>query len=157
VAKYPIYRGLSRLLGIDLPKPPAGLETGFEQLRNSYLNTKEKDFFFFHIKDTDSSGEDGDFSRKVEILEHIDHLMPRIVNVHPDVLVVTADHSTPATMGKHSWHPVPVLIHSEFSRVDDVKAFNESSCLHGSLGIRPGLHLMGLALAHAGRLRKYGA
>jgi 2,3-bisphosphoglycerate-independent phosphoglycerate mutase len=157
VARYPMYRGLSRLLGIDLTDPPAGLEAEFEQFRNSYLNTKEKDFFFLHIKDTDSSGEDGDFSRKVEILENIDHLMPLVFNVQPDVLVITADHSTPATMGKHSWHPVPVLIHSEFSRVDDVNAFNESSCLHGSLGIRPGLHLMGLALAHAGRLRKYGA
>jgi 2,3-bisphosphoglycerate-independent phosphoglycerate mutase len=157
VARYPMYRGLSRLLGIDLTDPPAGLEAEFEQFRNSYLNTKEKDFFFLHIKDTDSSGEDGDFSRKVEILENIDHLMPLVFDVQPDALVITADHSTPATMGKHSWHPVPVLIHSEFSRVDDVNAFNESSCLHGSLGIRPGLHLMGLALAHAGRLRKYGA
>ncbi len=157
VAEYPMYRGLSRLLGIDLTKPPTGLENAFELFRDSYLSANEKDFFFFHIKGTDSSGEDGDFSRKVEILENIDHLMPLVFNVDPDVLVITADHSTPATMGKHSWHPVPVLIHSEFSRVDDVNAFNESSCLHGSLGIRPGLHLMGLALAHANRLRKYGA
>ena len=157
VAEYPMYRGLSRLLGIDLTKPPAGLKAAFEQFRLSYLDAEDKDFFFYHIKDTDSSGEDGDFSRKVEILEKIDRLMPLILDVHPDVLVVTADHSTPSTMGRHSWHPVPVLIHSKFSRVDDVNAFNELSCLHGSLGIRPGLHLMGLALAHAGRLKKYGA
>jgi len=157
VAEYPMYRGLNRLLGIDLTKPPAGLKAAFEQFRLSYLDAEDKDFFFYHIKDTDSSGEDGDFSRKVEILEKIDRLMPLILDVHPDVLVVTADHSTPSTMGRHSWHPVPVLIHSEFSRVDDVNAFNELSCLHGSLGIRPGLHLMGLALAHAGRLKKYGA
>jgi len=157
VAEYPMYRGLSRLLGIDLTKPPAGLKAAFEQFRLSYLDAEDKDFFFYHIKDTDSSGEDGDFSRKVEILEKIDRLMPLILDVHPDVLVVTADHSTPSTMGRHSWHPVPVLIHSEFSRVDDPNAFNELSCLHGSLGIRPGLHLMGLALAHAGRLKKYGA
>jgi len=157
VAEYPMYRGLSRLLGMELTESPTGLEAAFEQFRHSYLDAGDKDFFFFHIKDTDSNGEDGDFSRKVEILENIDHLMPLIFNVHPDVLVITADHSTPATMGKHSWHPVPVLIHSEFSRVDDVHAFNESACLHGSLGIRPGLHLMGLSLAHAGRLKKYGA
>ena len=142
---------------MELTESPAGLKAAFEQFRHSYLDAGDKDFFFFHIKDTDSNGEDGDFSRKVEILENIDHLMPLIFNVHPDVLVITADHSTPATMGKHSWHPVPVLIHSEFSRVDDVHAFNESACLHGSLGIRPGLHLMGLSLAHAGRLKKYGA
>ena len=157
VAEYPMYRGLSRLLGIDPTKPPAGLKAAFEQFRLSYLDAEDKDFFFYHIKDTDSSGEDGDFSRKVEILEKIDRLMPLILDVHPDVLVVTADHSTPSTMGRHSWHLVPVLIHSKFSRVDDVNAFNELSCLHGSLGIRPGLHLMGLALAHAGRLKKYGA
>lgn len=157
VAEYPMYRGLSRLLGIDLTKPPTGLEAAFEQFKNLCSQTSGKDFFFFHIKDTDSSGEDGDFSRKVEILEKIDLLMPLICNEHPDVLVVTADHSTPSTMGKHSWHPVPVLIRSEFSRVDDVQTFNESACINGALGIRPGLHLMGLALAHAGRLKKYGA
>jgi 2,3-bisphosphoglycerate-independent phosphoglycerate mutase len=157
IAEYPMYRGLSRLLGMDLTKPPEGVENAFELFRDSYLNDNEKDFFFLHIKDTDSSGEDGDFSRKVETLENIDHLMPLILNVHPDVLVVTADHSTPSIMGRHSWHPVPVLIHSEYSRGDDVHTFDESACISGSLGIRPGLHLMGLALAHAGRLRKYGA
>lgn len=157
VAEYPMYRGLSRLIGLELASPPSGLKAAFEQLRSSFLNTIKKDFFFLHIKETDSSGEDGDFYRKVAVLEKIDLMMPLICYEDPYVLVITADHSTPAIMGRHSWHPVPVLIYSEFSRVDDVRAFNESACLHGSLGIRPGLHLMGLSLAHAGRLKKYGA
>jgi 2,3-bisphosphoglycerate-independent phosphoglycerate mutase len=110
-----------------------------------------------HIKKTDSSGEDGDFHKKVKVIEHFDGLMPRVANLQPDVLVITADHSTPALMGIHSWHPVPLLIRSKFARVDAVDAFHEEACLRGSLGIRPGVHLIGLALAHAGRMGKYGA
>ena len=74
-----------------------------------------------------------------------------------DVLVITADHSTPAVLGGHSWHPVPVLIRASSARADDVTTFDEYACAQGSLGLHPGLHVMGLALGHAGRLRKYGA
>lgn len=154
VAEYPMYRGVSRLLGMEISPPPEGMESEVEILRASY--GENYDFYFLHIKKTDSRGEDGDFERKVEVIERLDELIPRVANLRPDVLVVTADHSTPALMGMHSWHPVPVMIKSKFVRVDTVDAFNEEACLKGSLGLRPGIHLMGLALAHAGRLKKFG-
>jgi 2,3-bisphosphoglycerate-independent phosphoglycerate mutase len=50
-----------------------------------------------------------------------------------------------------------VLLRSQFARRGGVDRFEEYACLRGSLGIRPALHLMGLALTHAGRLQKYGA
>jgi 2,3-bisphosphoglycerate-independent phosphoglycerate mutase len=155
IAEYPMYRGISRLLGMDISPPPEGMETAVERLETVYGT--DYDFYFLHIKKTDSRGEDGHFDKKVEAIEHFDTLVPRVANLHPDVLVITADHSTPAIMGTHSWHPVPVLIRSKFARVDGVEVFDETACLAGALGIRPGLHLMGLALAHAGRLNKYGA
>jgi 2,3-bisphosphoglycerate-independent phosphoglycerate mutase len=155
LADYPMYRGVSRLLGMHVPSPPGGLEARFEALRACYGDMYN--FYFLHVKKTDSLGEDGDFDAKVRSIEAVDRLLPQLFELEPDVLVVTADHSTPAVMGSHSWHPVPTLLHARTARVDDVTTFDELACMRGALGLRPGLHLMGLALAHAGRLAKYGA
>jgi 2,3-bisphosphoglycerate-independent phosphoglycerate mutase len=155
VAEYPMYRGIGRLLGMRIEPPPEGIEASFQALRALYGH--EYDFYYLHIKETDSSGEDGDFEQKVKAIERVDRLMPMVMDLNPDVLVVTADHSTPVCMRSHSWHPVPLMIYSMVARVDEVNTFDEYACMRGSLGIRPGLHLMGLALAHAGRLVKYGA
>jgi 2,3-bisphosphoglycerate-independent phosphoglycerate mutase len=155
IAEYPMYRGIGRLLGMRIEPPPEDIEAAFQCLRARYGD--DYDFFYLHIKQTDSSGEDGDFEKKVKVIERVDRLMPMLMDLKPDVLVVTADHSTPVCMRSHSWHPVPLMIHSRVARIDEVDAFDEYACMRGALGIRPGLHLMGLALAHAGRLMKYGA
>ena len=70
---------------------------------------------------------------------------------------MTGDHSTPAVHAAQSWHPVPVLLHADKVRTTPVATFGESACLVGSLGTRPAVDLMPLALAHAGRLIKFGA
>lgn len=155
IAEYPMYRGVSRLIGLDIAEVPKGLEESFRTLEDLFGD--DHDFYFLHVKKTDSTGEDADFDRKVEVIEAVDHLMPMAANLMPDVLVVTADHSTPAQMGGHSWHPVPVMLRSRMARVDPVGSFDEFACSQGSLGIRAGTHIMGMALAHAGRLKKYGA
>jgi 2,3-bisphosphoglycerate-independent phosphoglycerate mutase len=155
VADYPMYRGVSRLIGMDVVSPPGGLDERFEVLSSIYGD--DYDFYFIHVKKTDSLGEDADFDSKVAKLEHVDKLLPKLTALNPDVLVVTADHSTPAVMGRHSWHPVPVMLKSEYARVDGVEQFDDYACARGMLGLRPGTHLMGLALANAGRLQKFGA
>ncbi|MCY2962575.1 MAG: phosphoglycerate mutase, partial [Planctomycetota bacterium] len=115
------------------------------------------DFFFMHYKYTDSTGEDGNFAAKVERIEQLDAVLPRIMALRPDVLVVTGDHSTPSKMKSHSWHPVPVLMHGNLCRPDACTSFGEAQCLQGGLGQFPAKYLMTLAMAHAGRLEKYGA
>ncbi len=155
IAEYPMYRGMSRLIGMEVAGPPGDMDSSFHTLKARYGDGH--DLYFLHIKKTDSTGEDGDFRGKVEAIESVDRLVPMAMDLKPDVLVVTADHSTPVCMGVHTWHPVPVLIHSKFARRDEVDAFDEYACSRGALGLRPGIHLMGLALAHAGRLAKYGA
>lgn len=155
LADYPMYRGVSRLLGMKVLPTPGGIEKRFQTLTDCYGN--EFDFYFLHVKKTDSYGEDADFDHKVELIETVDSLMPQVTALNPDVLIVTADHSTPATMGKHSWHPVPVMLSAATAKVDAVDSFDEYACILGSLGTRPGTHLMGLALAHAERLQKFGA
>jgi len=155
IADYPMYRGVSRLIGMDVAPRPGGMEKRFDMLRSLYGD--DHDFYFIHVKKTDSLGEDADFDSKVAKLEQIDALIPKITELNPGVLVVTADHSTPAVMGRHSWHPVPVMLKAPYTRVDDVDHFDDYACAKGMLGIRPGTHLMGLALANAGRMQKYGA
>lgn len=155
IADYPMYRGVSRLLGMDVLPPPGGIEKRFESLCNCY--GEDYDFYFLHIKKTDSYGEDANFQEKVKLIETVDRVMPQITSLQPDVLVVTADHSTPAIMGRHSWHPVPTMLYSQTAKVDNVSSFDEYACIAGSLGTRPGTDIMGLALANAGRLQKFGA
>jgi 2,3-bisphosphoglycerate-independent phosphoglycerate mutase len=151
-AQYPMYKGISRLVGMEVLSSPS-MEGSFKELHDVYGD--DFDFYFLHLKKTDSSGENEEYGTKVETIETIDRWLPTIIDLKPDVLVVTADHSTPAIMGQHSWHPVPFCIHSPLTRGDGTKTFDEPSCRFGALGIRPGLHLMGLALAQAGRLKKF--
>lgn len=155
IAQYPMYRGLSRLLGMEIAEPPGSNKDTFKLLSERY--SEDHNFYFVHIKDTDKSGEDGDFKGKVTAIEQVDALLPQLLALKPEVLVISADHSTPAVMAGHSWHPVPVLIHAANARVDAISHFDEYNCRGGNLGLRPGVHLMGLALAHAGRLAKFGA
>lgn len=155
LARYPMYRGLSRLLGMDLIDPPADFGAAVAALEAHYDDGHG--LYFLHIKETDKAGEDGDFDAKVAALEAADRELDTLLEMQPEVLVVTADHSTPALMGAHSWHPVPVVVHSPCARRDSVERFDEAACTAGLLGLRPGVHLMGLALANAGRLRKFGA
>jgi 2,3-bisphosphoglycerate-independent phosphoglycerate mutase len=155
IADYPMYRGVSPLVGMDVLPRPGGMKERFKALESCY--GEDYNFYFLHVKHSDSQGKDENFEGKVKVLEEVDQLMPIITQLEPDVLVVTADHSTPAVMGKHSWHPVPVMIKAKTARVDSVTTFDEYACMNGSLGLRPGLQLIGLALAHGERLKKYGA
>jgi 2,3-bisphosphoglycerate-independent phosphoglycerate mutase len=153
IAQYPMYRGVARLVGMDVREIPAN-PSELVVLLEKYFD--EYDFFFLHFKYTDSRGEDGDFVGKVEAIESVDPLIPRIQELGPEVMVVTGDHSTPATLKAHSWHTVPVLIASPWARPTGGQ-FGETDCRKGDLGTFEGKHLMTLALAHAGRLAKFGA
>jgi len=154
VAVYPMYRGLARLVGMDVAEVAGDLK---EQVKILKDNFARHDFFYFHVKKTDSYGEDGNFEAKVHIIEEVDAIMPEVLSLKPDVIVVTGDHSTPSKLKSHSWHPVPVLLWSEYCRQDEVTRFDEISCIRGGLGRMPSLHLMGVTLANARRLVKYGA
>ncbi len=154
LAVYPMYRGLAKLAGMRALACPGGME---EQLAVARERWDEFDYFFIHYKKTDAAGEDGDFLGKVHALEEFDTHLPGLSGLGADVLMIAGDHSTPALMAAHSWHPVPFLLHSPFARGGSVQHFTERECLGGSLGIFPAVEAMPLAMAHAGRLQKYGA
>lgn len=154
IATYPMYRGLARLVGMDAPAIEGSVEDEIRFLKKRF---DEYDFFFFHVKKIDSYGEDGNFKGKVARIAEFDKLLPEILSLKPDVLVITGDHSTPSVLKAHSWHPVPVLIKSPYVLGGLCPSFSERQCVKGELGIFTSLQIMPLALANAGRLKKFGA
>ncbi len=154
IAIYPMYRGVAKLVGMDVLEPGQTLADEVARLREAWARY---DFFFVHIKPTDSRGEDGDFAAKVKVIEEVDALIPDIMALGPTVLIVTGDHATPAKLKSHSWHPVPVLLWSPNARPDGVASFGERTCRTGGLGIFQATDLMPLAMGHALRLARYGA
>ena len=154
IAVYPMYKGLARLVGMDILDAGATLTDQIETLKKVWTNY---DFFFMHYKYTDSTGEDGNFDEKVKKIEALDLEIPKIRALNPDVLIVTGDHSTPSKLKSHSWHPVPTLLWAKTVRPDGVVEFGECHCLRGGLGQFKAKYLMSQAMAHAGRLGKYGA
>lgn len=153
LASYPAYQGLARLVGMEV----ATCESYEQQLEAIELGWPEHDYFFFHTKDTDERGEDGDFEAKVAAIENVDKMLPRILELEPDVLAVAGDHSTPVLLKTHSWHPVPVLLHSPYARSGASHQFDENACAGGALGRRAAKTLMPQMLAHGLRLKRWGA
>ena len=153
IAAYPMYRGLATVVGMNVI--PTGRTFG-DEVETLHEHFDNHDFFFIHYKPADAAGEDGDFEAKVKCLEELDPYIPQIRELNPDVLMVAGDHSTPAIMAGHSWHPVPFMLHSKLTLGEGVPAFNERACAQGSVGRIPATQIMLMALAHAGKLAKFG-
>lgn len=155
VAVYPMYKGVARLVGMDVIEHSA--ETPAEEFEVVKQYWDSYDFFFVHIKKTDSYGEDGKFDNRVGVIESVDQALPVLLELKPDVIIITGDHSTPAKLKSHSWHRVPVLLAADSARFGAKVKFGETNCLTGTLGPIRHIDLLPLALSHAGRLTKYGA
>ncbi len=154
IAAYPMYRGVARLVGME------ALTTGntvADEVRTLRENYRKYDYFFVHVKYADTAGEDGDFDRKVKVLEEVDASLPEILDLRPEVLVITGDHSTPAAIKSHSWHPVPFLLYSPWSIPDRLPTFSERAFRNGSLGRFPAVEGMQLMLGYAQKLGRFGA
>ena len=155
IAVYPMYRGLAKLLGMKTLSVDG--ETVADEFTTLEQNWSDFDFFYLHVKKTDSAGEDGDFARKVHVVEEVDALIPRLLALKPDVVLISGDHSTPALLKSHSWHPVPVLLYSKVVRADGIAEFGERACARGGLGHLRSQELMPIVLSNAQRLTKFGA
>ena len=154
VTVYPMYRGVAKLCGMDSLD---GAHSMAEQVALVKQHWADYDFFFIHYKYTDTAGEDGDFHRKQQAVADFDAGLPALLDLKPNVLVVTGDHSTPASMAAHSWHPVPLLLWGDHVRIDAATRFSETHCALGELGTIAAKDVLPIAFAHAGRLAKYGA
>jgi 2,3-bisphosphoglycerate-independent phosphoglycerate mutase len=155
IAVYPTYRGIAKLVGMQVLPVEGG--TAADEFTALEKHWNDFDFFYLHVKETDLAGEDGDFARKVRIIEEVDSLMPRLAALNPDVVIVSGDHSTPAMLKGHSWHPIPTLVYGKYVRADGIDEFGEGACARGSLGVMPAKNIMPIALANAGRIMKWSA
>jgi 2,3-bisphosphoglycerate-independent phosphoglycerate mutase len=154
IAAYPMYRGVAQLAGMSVHPVGEAPADAFAMAKRLWA---EHDFFFIHAKATDMAGEDGSFDAKVAATEAVDADLPRLLELAPDVVCVTGDHSTPVAVRGHSWHPVPVLVHGRHAGADREPRFHERAARGGSLGVLSSRDLMAVLLANAGRLDKYGA
>ena len=153
IASYPMYKGLARLAKMELLKEGEGIAGEFETLKENWA---DHDFFFVHIKPTDAAGEDGDFGRKRQVIEEVDTQIPALMDLAPAALAITGDHATPAKLKSHSWHGVPLLLHSPYT-LPTADSFGERTCAGGSLGLFPAEEIMGYLMGHALKLNRYGA
>ena len=153
-AGYPLYRGVASACGMEVV--PCGKRFA-EIVPTVAERWDDFDFFFIHVKQTDQAGEDGDLAAKVAVLEEVDAALPELLALEPDVVAVTGDHSTPAPMKAHSWHPIPLLLWSERCYIDAAREFTEDAATTGHLGTITSRELVGLMLANGRRLKKYGA
>jgi 2,3-bisphosphoglycerate-independent phosphoglycerate mutase len=153
IATYPMYRGIAKVLGMDVNEEPKDYNEMVKILKDNYNSYQ---FFFMHIKETDLAGEDGNFPAKVTAIENVDKIVPEIYDLDPQALIITGDHSTPCPMKGHSWHPVPLLLITKTGEQDGL-TFHERNCISGSIGTIYSKQLMPLVLAHAFKLDKYGA
>ena len=148
-------KGISSLLGmVPVPSTTGSITSQVDTLKKAY---SKYNFFYLHVKKTDSYGEDGDYKNKIKIIEDFDSNLPNVMALGFDVVCITGDHSTPSRMQSHSWHPVPVLVNSQNSFHGLSKRFTEKECLKGSLGIFEAKNLLNIMFAHAGMLNKFGA
>jgi 2,3-bisphosphoglycerate-independent phosphoglycerate mutase len=154
IATYPMYKGLAKLVGMEILETGETYQDELETLGN---HLDRYDFFYLHFKKPDSAGEDGNFRMKVKVLEEIDRVVPSILKLKPDVLVVTGDHSTPSLLKGHSWHPNPILLFSRYVRPDGIRRFTERQCHRGQLGRFPAANVLPLMLANGLKLKKFGA
>ncbi|MBI4583693.1 MAG: 2,3-bisphosphoglycerate-independent phosphoglycerate mutase [Planctomycetes bacterium] len=154
IAAYPMYRGVAKLVGMEVLGAPKNFEEELAILKDRW---RDFNFFFVHFKGTDTAGHSGLFDEKVKALQEVDAAIPAIEALEPEVLIVTGDHSTPCIHKEHSWHPVPAIIRSPLALPNPAAAFSERGLMAGDLGIFPATHLIPLALAHASKLDKFGA
>ncbi len=157
IASYPMYKGIAKAVGMEVIPLEGHGELLEEKIKLYEENYDKYDYIFFHVKKTDSYGEDGNFENKVHQIEAFDEALPRILAKNPDVIAITGDHSTPCVMKGHSWHPVPFLLSAPNLRADNAERFTETFCLKGVLGRMYSMQMMSLLMAHAGKLKKYGA
>ena len=125
-----LYKGVATYLGMDIALVPGATGDKNSDLKAmamaSAKSLGEYDFVFMHVKGCDSAGHDGDFEGKKKMIEKIDMIIP-VLEKTGACLVITADHSTPVSLKKHTGHEVPVLVYGG-ERKDNVKKFDEISC-----------------------------
>ncbi|MEM2848902.1 MAG: 2,3-bisphosphoglycerate-independent phosphoglycerate mutase [Candidatus Bathyarchaeia archaeon] len=161
VAGGTLYKGVAKFAGMNVLNVPGATgtyETNYKaKVEASLKALKDADFVFLHFKQPDLAGEDGDYRRKIEVVQRIDEALKPLTALEDTLIVVTADHSTPCSIKTHSADPVPVMVCGEEVRRDGIEGFDEVKAARGGLNRIRGLDLMPILLDIVNLAEKYGA
>ncbi len=155
IAKTAIIKGIARLLGMEVIDSK---EDFLERGKQIFEALNRNDFVLLNIKEPDEAGHDGNYEKKIKIIEEADKMIGMFLDyVEENYLVVLSDHTTPVSFRDHTGDEVPVLIAGPEVRSDDVTTFSERSVYKGYLNRIRALDLMTYMLNLTNRLEKYGA
>ena len=140
-----LIQGIGCYAGLDIVKVPGatGLaDTNYEGKAQAAIEAlRKQDFVFVHVEASDEAGHDGDLELKLRTIEYLDQrLITPIYNEvrtwdEPVCIAVLPDHLTPVEMRIHVGQPVPFLIWYRGIEPDEVKQYDEVSCVSGSYGL----------------------
>ena len=140
-----LIRGIGHYAGLKIVevKGATGLaDTNYEGKAQAALKALENDdFVFVHVEASDEAGHDGDLELKLKTIEYLDQrlIAPIYKEVstwdEPVCIAVLPDHLTPVEMRIHVGQPVPFLIWYPGIEPDEVKQYDEVSCIEGSYGL----------------------
>ncbi len=140
-----LIRGIGHYAGLRniIVEGATGLaDTNYEGKAQAAIEAlKTDDFVFLHIEASDEAGHDGDLQLKLRTIENLDRrIVEPIYNEtktwdEPVCIAVLPDHPTPVEIRTHVNEPVPFLIYHKGIEPDNVKAYDEVSCVSGSYGL----------------------
>ncbi len=153
-----LYKGVAKAVGMDVLDVPGATGDKNTNLKNKaeYAINSKSDLVFLHVKATDSFSHDGDYKGKKQFIEKVDkEIISRVLNEF-DLMFVSGDHSTFASIGEHTAAPVPILIYGDKKLVrPDLGMFGERRAALGQHRII-GLDVLPILLSKAGIVGKYG-
>ena len=140
-----LIRGIGHYAGLEVikVKGATGLaDTNYEGKAEAALNAlRKQDFVFLHIEASDEAGHDGDLDLKLETIRHLDTRIVKPVYEtvsqwdEPVCIALLPDHPTPVERRIHVKEPVPFSIWYRGIQPDEVKTYDEVSCVNGEYGL----------------------
>lgn len=108
--------------------------------------SKNFDYFYVHIKETDAPGHDNLPAEKAKMIELLDEkffsFLKEFAEKNKTKIIITGDHSTPCCLSGHSSDEVPVLFCDW--KENEKKDFSEKQALKGEIGKIYGKNLLDL-------------
>lgn len=163
IAETGLIKGIGKIAGMDLINvegATGGIDTNLENITQSILDVamgSDYDFILINIDGADEAGHDGQVLEKVNFIERTDAVIGRIMEIEDIYFILTADHSTPISVGDHTGDPVPIVIKGPEVRVDNVNEFNERAVTSGGLCRIRGCDVMNILTDLMNKSEKFGA
>lgn len=140
-----LIRGIGHYAGLRniIVEGATGLaDTNYEGKAHAAIEAlKTDDFVFLHVEASDEAGHDGDLELKLQTIENLDSRIVKpiyewVMETGADVCIaLLPDHPTPVEIRTHVNEPVPFVIWHAGIQPDEVRQYDEVSCVTGAYGL----------------------